>query len=92
VIVTKSSKPVTVTTFSFYLIQISGGKVGGTLRSVRLLLVTANVPSSPICVALKMEALRSSETSVPIRAARRNISEDAIIYSYSRENLKSYNL
>jgi hypothetical protein len=34
------------------------------LRSVRRLLVTANVPSSPILVTLIMEALRSSETSV----------------------------
>jgi hypothetical protein len=36
--------------------------------SVRLLLVTANVvPSSPIVVILTMEALSSSETSVPTR-------------------------
>jgi predicted hotdog family 3-hydroxylacyl-ACP dehydratase len=36
------------------------------LRSVRRLLVTANVvPSSPILVTLMKEALRSSETSVP---------------------------
>jgi hypothetical protein len=35
------------------------------LRSVRRLLVTANVtPSSPILVTLVIEALRSSETSV----------------------------
>jgi hypothetical protein len=47
------------------------------LRSVRRLPVTANVvPSSPILVTLIMEALRSSETSVLIRARRSNISED----------------
>jgi hypothetical protein len=47
------------------------------LCSVRRLLVTANVfPSSPILVTLIMEALRSSETSVLRRTARRNIPED----------------
>jgi hypothetical protein len=34
------------------------------LRSLRRLLVTANVPSSPILVTLMMEALIFSETSV----------------------------
>jgi hypothetical protein len=47
------------------------------LRSVRRLLVTANVvPSSPILVTLMMEALSSSETSV--------------LHSHRRENIKSY--
>jgi hypothetical protein len=39
---------------------------------------------------LKMEAIRSSETSVYTRSTRRHIPEDGILHSHRRENLKSY--
>jgi hypothetical protein len=62
------------------------------LRSVLQLLVTASlVPTSPILVTLRMKAICSSETSVPIRATRHNITEDGMLHSHRCENLKSYN-
>jgi hypothetical protein len=57
---------------------------------VHRLLVTAHVPSSPILVTLLMEALRSSETSILIRATWNNIPEDGILHSHHLENFKSY--
>jgi hypothetical protein len=62
-------------------------------RCVLRFLVTANVdPSSPILVSLMMEAIRSYKTSVLTRATRSHTSEDGILHSNRRVNLKSYSL
>jgi hypothetical protein len=53
--------------------------------------VAANVlPTSLILFTLMMEATRSSETSVLTRATQHHVSENGILHSYRRENLKSY--
>jgi hypothetical protein len=61
-----------------------------SFSSMLRLLLTAIVPSSPVLVTLMIEAIRSSEMSVPTRVTRFNIREDDILHSHRRENLKSY--
>jgi hypothetical protein len=60
------------------------------LKTISVLGTTIAVARSPILVALMMEAIRSSKTSVLTRATRCNIVEDGFLYSHRRKNLKSY--
>jgi hypothetical protein len=54
---------------------------------LRLLVTTNVIPRLSILVTLTTEAIRSSETSVLTRAARRNIPEYGHLHSQRRGNL-----
>jgi hypothetical protein len=60
-----------------------------TANQLRLLVTADVVRSSPIIFTLIMEAIHSSETSVPTRATRRNIPEYGTLQNHRRENLES---
>jgi hypothetical protein len=65
--------------------------LGITLAApVLQLLVTVNVPSSPILLFLMMAAIRSSEMSVHTRATQHNIPEGDIHHIHCCEDLKSH--
>jgi hypothetical protein len=59
------------------------------LRSVIQLPVNAKVPSSLILLALMMEVILSSETSVFTGDPWHHITKDGILHSHRNENLKS---
>jgi hypothetical protein len=60
------------------------------LHPMNYTLVTNVVPSSLVHFTLMMERISSSEKSILIRATRHHISEDDVLHSHHRENLKSY--
>jgi hypothetical protein len=63
----------------------------GELEATSALTSEANIDlSSPILVVLITEKIVSSETSVLIRDTLPKNSEDGILHSHCRENLKSY--
>jgi hypothetical protein len=66
------------------------GTLAVTSNRRTLRMNTNVVPSSPIHVAMMMEAIPFSKTSVLTRATLRHITEDGILDSQHRENLKSY--
>jgi hypothetical protein len=79
---------------SAYIIRVTRiGELGTTLAVTSSYRNIVNiVPSSLVIFNLKMEAIRSSETSDLTKVRWRHIPEDGILHSHRRENLKSYML
>jgi hypothetical protein len=69
--------------------DVSKKRAAYVIRVTRIGDIANVVPSSPIFVTLIMEATNSSETSILTKAAH-HISEDGILHSHSRVNLKTY--
>jgi hypothetical protein len=82
--------PVRTSQENYYVSATEPRRFEKTLSLVQLLLATNTFPSSLILSTLMMEAICSSETSIPIRTTRRHIPEDGISYSHRRENFKFY--
>jgi hypothetical protein len=76
--------PLSLPLFLYSWVFLTGGSVCCHLLTL--------VPRSRIFFTLKMEAIRSSETSVHTRSTWRHIPEDGILHSHHCEILKSYNL
>jgi hypothetical protein len=62
----------------------------GTVESLPIQELTTSLWVCSQSYTLKIEAIRSSETSVLIRATRRHLPEDDNHHSHRRGNLKSY--
>jgi hypothetical protein len=67
-----------------YRLNLQGRKIRERGTSVSMWLQVADFST------LKMEEIRSSETSVHTRSTWGHIPEDSILYYHRRENFKSY--
>jgi hypothetical protein len=78
-----------------YRLHLQGSKIRERRTGVTELILQAPAHAgsslADFCT-LKMEAIRSSETSVYTRSTRRHIQQNGILHSHHRENLKSYKI
>jgi hypothetical protein len=73
-----------------HLIEVGVGRTSKGHLACSHLLTLVPCSRNFFSSTLKMEAIRSSETSVYTISTWRHILEDGIIHSHRRENLKSY--